>query len=452
MMRLRMLRARIAPLVLAAAGALLWASRARANAFDLFGFGPRGVANVGALAARADDGIASYYNPGGLALGHGYHVEIGGLYALSELTAQRHAVELSDPAGVTIAVDGDVPLSGPLHNVLRFGYGGYVLPDKLMHLGTPSRTDPFFPYYENRSQRLVVMPALGVRLTDWLGIGATANFFAGVSGPSRLGHGPGNALEQRVDQQARSALATIVGIEARPSDDFKLGLVYHQQFASPNLTRTESDVGGVPLVVNVNLTQAFFTPDTFVLAASSRPTRRMDLELDVAYERWSAYHGPAMTADATLPGVNLGSRSIPDLWRDIWTARAGATYRFDVGAKHDLLLSAGAGFEPSVQKSLQQGETNLLDGDKLLFGLGGTLVLHDVLPNTLRIGLGVQAQKVGSYSQDKRVCTARGQCRPDQVWGRDPEHPSAGIDNPGYPTLQGSGSVWAFAASLGVDL
>lgn len=447
-----MLRARIAPVLLAAAGTLLSASQARADAFSVYGFGPRGVASVGARAARADDGTATYYNPGGLALGHGYHVQIGALYALSELEAQQHAITLSDPAGATIAVDGDVPLTGPLAGVLRFGYGGYVLPDKLMHLGTPSRTDPVYPYYEDRSQRLVVLPALGVRLADWLGIGVAANFFAGVSGPSQVIHGPGNLLETRIDQEARSVLAAIVGIQARPSKNFQLGLVYHQQFASPNLTRTESDVGGVPLVVNVDLKQAFFTPDTVVLAASSRPAKRLHLELDLAYERWSAYHGPSMTADATLPGVSLHSRDIPKLWRDIWSLRAGASYRFRVGTKHDLLLDAGAGFEPSVQKSLQQGETNLLDGNKLLVGLGGTLVLHDVLPNTLRIGLGVQMQHVGSYSQTKRLCKTRGQCSADQVWGNDPTHPAAGVTNPGYPTLQGSGSVWAFAASLGVDL
>lgn len=441
----------MATIALAVAGSVLPA-KARASAFDVYGFGPRGVASVGARAARADDGTSTFYNPGGLALGHGYHVQLGALYALSELTAQRHAVDFSDPAGVTIGVDGDIPLTGPLAGVLRFGYGGYALPDKLMHLGTPSRSDPVFPYYENRTQRLVVLPALGVRLADWLGIGVAANFFAGVSGPSQVAHGAGNALEARIDQEARSALAAIVGVQARPSDDFSLGLVYHQEFASPNLTRTLSDVGGVPLVVNVNLEQAFFTPDTFVLAAASKPTRRMDLELDVAYERWSAYRGPTMTADAALPGVSLRSRAEPHLWRDIWTLRAGASYRFDVGTKHELILDAGAGFEPSVQKSLQQGETNRLDGDKLLVGLGGSLVLHDVLPNTLRIGLGVQAQKVGSYSQEKRVCAARGQCASDQVWGRDPDNPSLGIDNPGYPKLQGSGSVWAFAASLGVDL
>jgi len=442
----------MAPVLAAAAGSLLWASQASADPFSLFGFGPQGVANVGAVAARADDGTASYYNPGGLALGQGYHVELGALYTLSGIKAQGHVVDLSDPAGVTIAFDGDVPLTGPLAKVLRFGYGGYVLPDKLMQLGTPARGDPVFPYYDNRSQRLVVLPALGVRLTDWLGIGAAANFFAGVSGPSRLGHGPGNALEERIDQDAKSALSAIVGIQARAADGLRLGLVYHQQFASPNLTRTESDVGGVPLVVNVDMKQAFFTPDTFVLAASSRPARSMSIELDLAYERWSAYRGPSMTADATLPGVGLSSREAPHLWRDIWTLRGGASYRFSVGTKHDLFLHAGAGFEPSVQKSLQQGETNLLDGDKVLVGLGGTLVLHNVLPNTLRLGLGVQIQQLGSSSQDKRVCPARGQCQLDQVWGKDPDHPSVDIDNPGYPTLHGSGSVWAFAASVGVDL
>ena len=49
---------------------------ARAGAFEVVGFGPAGVAEVGARAARADDGTATFYNPGGLGLGRGIRLEI----------------------------------------------------------------------------------------------------------------------------------------------------------------------------------------------------------------------------------------------------------------------------------------------------------------------------------------------------------------------------------------
>lgn len=441
-----------ASLVIASAVAL-WAARARANAFDVYGFGPEGVASVSARAASVSDGTATYYNPGGLAFGSGYHVEVGALYALSELKAQGERHAISDPFGMTLALDADVPLEGPLAHLLRVGFGGYFLPDKLMRLQTPARTDPVFAYYANRSQRLIVLPALAVHVNRWLGVGVSADVFAGLSGPASLTQGASRALETRIDEEARTALAAIVGVQARPGPGWRLGFVYHEKFDSADSTLSTSTVGSVPLVVNIGTGQAYFNPDTFELAAGTSVTARLNLEFDVAYELWSEYRGPAMTTAATLPGVSLTSRAMPDLWRDIWTLRGAASYRFDVGRHDGLTLRVGAGLEPSNQKSLQQGETNLIDGNKFLFGWGGTLGLRNLLAgHTLKLGLGVQAQFQSSYSQEKRVCTRGGYCTPDQVWGADLNNPTRNITNPGYPKLTGSGSVWAFALSAGVDL
>jgi long-subunit fatty acid transport protein len=449
---MRCAKPRVASLVIASCVALS-ATRARASAFDAYGFGPEGVASVGARAASVSDGTATYYNPGGLAFGRGYHVEAGALYALSELKAQGQRHPVSDPFGATLAVDADIPFEGPLAHLLRIGYGGYFLPNKLMRLQTPARTDPVFAYYENRSQRLIALPALALRVNRWLGVGVSADIFAGLSGPASLTQGASRALEARIDEEARTTLAAIVGVQARPIPGWRLGFVYHEKFDSADSTLSTSTVGGVPLAVNVGTGQAFFNPDTFELAASTAVNARLDVELDLAYELWSEYRGPAMSTQATLPGVSLSSRAMPDLWRDIWTLRGTASYRLDVGPSDALTLRAGAGVEPSVQKSLEQGETNLIDGNKFLLGLGGTLTLGRVLRgHTLKLGLGVQTQLLSSYFQQKRVCTVGGHCTLDQVWGSDPTQPTQNVTNPGYPTLSGSGSVWAFALSAGVDL
>ncbi len=425
---------------------------ARANPFDVYGFGPAGVASVGARAARATDGTATFYNPGGLGLGHGYRVAVGALAAASALKAQGRRLPITDPAGVTVAIDADVPLEGPLEGVLRFGYGGYSLPDSLMHLQTPARTDPVYPYYANRTQRLVVLPALAARVTDWLGVGVAANVFASLGGPASLAGGPSGGLEARIDEEAPTTIAAIAGVQAVPADWLRVGVVYREQFAVPIATRSYSTVGSVPLVADVSLGQAFFTPDTYLLAFSVTPTPRLALELDAAYERWGKFKGPSMTTRATLPGVALYPRGQPDIWRDIWSVRGAASYRLGIG-RHQLVLDAGAGYEPSTQRDLQQGETNLLDGNKVLVGVGAELALHDVLAkHVLRFGAAAQLQHVGAFSQSKRVCQATGTCTPDEVWGDDPLAPANNITNPGYPALNASGSVWALSASVGVDL
>ena len=63
-------------------------SRAEASAVEVHGFGPAGVAEVNARCARADDGTATFYNPGGLGLGRGYHVEVSPQLGASALSAQ----------------------------------------------------------------------------------------------------------------------------------------------------------------------------------------------------------------------------------------------------------------------------------------------------------------------------------------------------------------------------
>ncbi len=131
--------------------------------------------------------------------------------------------------------------------------------------------------------------------------------------------------------------------------------------------------------------------------------------------------------------------------------RGAGTYRFDVGARSELVVRASGGFEPSMLQSAQQGVTNLVDGDKLMGGLGATLAIRRVGPTTLRFGAGASVTRVFPYGQDKRVCAAA-PCPPATVAGPDPDHPSQGVDNPGYPRLTGQGAFVSLALGVGVDL
>ncbi len=145
-----------------------------------------------------------------------------------------------------------------------------------------------------------------------------------------------------------------------------------------------------------------------------------------------------MDVKATLPGVDVVSALPTAIARDVVSLRGAATYRLDVGARSDVVLRAGGGFEPSMLSTAQQGVTNLVDGDKLLLGLGATLALRGVIPATLRFGAGANVQRVFGYAQDKRLCAAA-TCPPDSV----------GADNPGAPRLAGQGAFWSMALGIG---
>ncbi|HVY48597.1 MAG TPA: hypothetical protein VHB21_22060 [Minicystis sp.] len=433
----------------AAAALALAPAAARASVFDVEGFGPAGVAEVGARAARADDGTATFYGPGGLALGSGVRVELAPTLGVSNLAAQHKTLTLEDPFGVALAFDATIPFDGVLKDRIRFGFGSYLLPTNALRVLAHPEDQPFYPYFDNRTQRLVVLPALAVKIARGLGVGVGVNVLGGVSGPASVTTGASGAPEPRIDVEATTRLSAVVGVRFDPVDRVHLAATFRQKFSVPSRVDTSADVGGVPLVVSVNAPENLFDPDTFVLAAGF-DFGRLSVELDASYAVWSAFDGPFVDVHAELPGVNIDANLPGALTRDVVGVRAAADYRVDVGA-HRLVLRAGAGFEPTMLRDVQQGTTNLLDGNKVLLGTGASLELAHVVGRALRVGAGLNTTVVTSYEQDKRLCT-RLPCAADTVVGPDPKHPSQGIDNPGYPKLTGGGAFFSGSIGLGVDL
>ena len=433
-------------------GALVVAPReARAGAFEVLGFGPAGVAEVNARAARADDGTAAFYNPGGLALGRGTSIEIAPTLGISALSAQGRALGLEDPFGVAIAIAVTVPFEGALKDRIRLGLGGYVLPSGLLHLVARSGETPFFPYYDNRTQRLAVVPALAVKVTERLGIGVGLDVLGGVSGPAVVQPGASGATESRLELEATTRAAVHAGVRFDLSPRVRLALAFRQRFAAPARVTTTAEIAGIPLAVSVASESGLFDPMAVVLA-SSFDLGRATVEVDATWSAWSTYEGPFASVRASLPGLDIGSKLPAGIARDVVSLRAAASYRVAITAGAELTLRAGAGAEPAMLKGLPQGRTNLLDGDKVFGGLGVSLAVRDVLAvRAIRAGLGLGTQVVLASSQEKRACAAV-PCPADTVAGPDAMSPSAGIANPGFPRLEGGGALWVGSLGIGVDL
>ena len=428
------------------------ASMARAGAFEVEGFGPEGVAEINARAARADDGTAAFYNPGGLGLGRGVRLTIAPTLGVSSLAAQGKTLALADPFGVALAFDATIPFEGPLKDRIRLGFAGYLPPTAALHLIAHPADRPFFPYYDNRTQRLLLVPALAVRVLDGLAIGVGFNVLGGVSGPASVTAGASGAPEPRIDLDAATSVAVNAGLRFDPRPGLRFALAFRQRFAAPVVVDSTAQIAGAPLAIAVVTHSALFDPTTFI-AAVSVDRGHAAVELDASYARWSAYQGPWVSVPATLPGVDVRSALPTSIARDVVSLRGAGTYRFDVGARSELVVRASGGFEPTMLESAQQGPTNLVDGDKLLAGLGVTLALRGVLPATatLRLGAGANVQRVLPSTQSKRVC-AVAPCGPDTVAGPDATQPGQGITNPGYPRLTGGGAFWSLSLGVGVDL
>ena len=370
-------------------------ARARASAFEVQGLGPEGVAEVAARSARADDGTAAFYNPGGLALGEGTSLGVAPILSFSTLRARGNHTPLEEPFGIVVFASGTVPLLGPLAGRIRLGFAGHFLPTRALRLLTREGDRAFHPYFDNRTQRLVVLPSLGVRITRRFGIGAAVDTLAGVRGPARLEAGATGAPEPRIDIDANTVMAGVFGVRFDPAEGTRLALVIRQAFGIPMRIETTADVGGVPLETTIETKRAMFDPLKVVLA-SSFDVGRASFEVDASWQQWSAWEGPFLSVRSTLPGVNLGSRPIGSLFRDVISLRLASNVRFELGKRTTLVLRAGAGGEPTMLKNTRQGRTNLVDGDKLTLGLGATLVLKEVVAKNLRIGLGCNGQFVAA--------------------------------------------------------
>lgn len=437
-----------------AAGVSIWAAtegEARAGAFEVLGFGPTGVAEVNARAARADDGTATFYNPGGLAFGHGASIEIAPTLGISALAAQGRAIGLEDPFGLAVALAVTVPFEGALKDRIRLGFGGYLLPSGLLHLVARPGETPFYPYYDNRTQRLVVVPTLAVKITDRLGIGLGVNVLGGVSGPATVQPGASGAVESRLSLEATTRASVHAGVRFDLAKHARVAFAFRQRFAAPARVTTTAEIAGIPLAVSVGTESALFDPAALVLA-SSFEVGPAAFEIDATWSLWSAYEGPFAGVRASLPGLDIASKLPASIARDVVSLRAAASYRIAIGAGAEVVVHAGAGAEPSMLKGQAQGRENLLDGDKILGGLGASLALHDVLSvRTIRVGVGLGTQVVLATSQAKRACATL-PCPADTVAGPDATHPSVGIANPGFPRLDGGGAFWSGSLGIGVDL
>jgi long-chain fatty acid transport protein len=431
------------------------AAGASASPVEVFGFGPRHGALAGAGVASTDDFSAVYYNPAGLALGDGASATIGAQGAYSDLSIDDRVVDLDDPAGAVIGLVAPAPLGGPLANRLRVGVGLYLLPTTIARVDARFPQEPFFPWYEGRIQRDVIIPGAALRLTDRVSVGLAVNFLAGVVGGIEASEGAERSLVARVDEKVPSEARVHAGIDVALTDQIRLGATYRQEFAVPFATAAKTLVAGEPINLDLHASGQF-TPDEVVIGGAWHDAATT-VSVDAQWSRWSAYPGPFVTVESELPLVGPLAASIPVVpYKDSWAARAGLETR--VG---DTVLRGGYAFETSPFPKTQTGVTNLLDGPKHTIGLGvGLIYPKAVGGKDARLDLGVQVQLVGSRRTTKTIYTGDGSdydpftSLRDEVTD-DPNNPStlgAQISNPGYPSIDSGGQVFSGGVSLEVQL
>ena len=440
--------------VLAVVAPLLAAAPARANPVEIFGFGSRHGAHAGAGVATVDDMAATWMNPAGLAAGR-RTLSSGGLGAVSNLSINDRRTPLAEPAGGLFGATLPAPLGGPLANRIGLGVGMFVLPNSIMRIAARFPDEPFYPYYQGRSERIVVVPGVGVRVTDAIAVGAAVNVLAGLGGGLEASEGATRAIDARVDQTVPSVARVILGATWAVRPDVRLGLVVRQRFEVPFSTVARTQVAGEPIDLDLSASGQF-SPHQIVLGGSWLPPGGA-VHLDLGYARWSTYPGPFVAVKSALPLVGPLAAELPAVpWKDTFSARLAG----DVALGERVTLRGGYGFETSPVPAAQPGVTNLLDGPKHTVGAGvGLRWAKARAGKPITLELHGQVQIVGGRTLAKTIL-AEGEAGGgfdglrDEVVD-DPGEPAtlgAQISNPGYPTLSSGGQVFSAGVTVEVEL
>jgi long-chain fatty acid transport protein len=438
----------------------LAAGHAQASPADVFGLGSRASAQAGAVTASVTDFSAVFYNPAGLAFSDTTELGFGVLGFGSGLSIRDRRMDITDPIALEVGGRIPVPLGGVLARRLFLAFALTTPPSSILRIISRYPQEPFFPLYDNRTQRLVVMPALAVRVTDRLALGVGVNYLAGLAGYVQGTTGASRSVEPRVDEAVPAAAAVHAGVrwDARPY--LSLGLAFRQGFSIPFKDVSDVIVAGQPLSLAVS-SVGLYTPDELVGGATLRLRTGTTLGLDVTWARWSAWQGPFIRVTSTLPLAGDLVGELPNVpFSDIVTVHLGLdqiAYR-----KHgvEVRVRGGYGFDPSPIPDAQPGVTNLFDGSKHTITLGAGLRASPTwLPRPVTLDVHCGVQTVGSRTYTKHLLEPGETVDPfrglrDEVkdTSADPSSRGVQISNAGYPSINGGGFVWAGSFLLGVEL
>lgn len=327
---------------------------------DVLGFGPRATALGGAFAAVADDFSAVYYNPAGLALhprtGKGFEVEVGFVYGSPNLWTRdpggaKTPAETLSIMGIDLGMVLNFAALGATDRIV-FGLGLHLPMSKFFYWRSRHSNERQFILYEDRAHYLSFLPALSVRISDWMSAGVGLRFTVSVNTQIFIEFEPKPedlAMLRGEFIRITPVLSPYFGLLFKPAKRLRLALVYKEQIYADDYGSTYARLVGT-IRYDHHLAH-YFSPRQLTIAGSYDfgPVRA---SLDFIWQHWSPFLDS--NHDAPEPG-----------FRDTVQLRLG----MEVRLPKDLRLRLGYAFEPTPAPD-QTERMNLLDNDKHILSLG----------------------------------------------------------------------------------
>lgn len=392
--------------------ASLWASPARASAFELFGFHPRAQAMAGAMTAGDDDYTAVFYNPAALGLGDrvsfgfGLTVTVPSLYVdrAPSVSGLSHPTSLPKPTlGATLG--WRYPIGGIFRRKVAVGVGIYLPVARIVRVQGLDPLTPQFYLYQNLSEKLLLVVGASARVTRWLTVGAGALVLADLAGHANLHLDVANGTFRAADFSVElvPTVAPTAGAHVHLDSGLDLGLSFRGSssltFSLP-VTVTEGDA--VSLEIGVLQTVLWSPPQVSLGLSYGAPDGRLRLSADLTLSLWSLAPDPSprLSVDiggALLDGLGLGqaidisarTRPLALAFANTLVPRLGAEW----GPWPWLRLRAGYAFR-ATPSPRQTGTTAYLDNDAHIVGLGVGVIFDDPLKvhrRPVRVDIAAQA-------------------------------------------------------------
>ena len=387
--------------------ASLYALSASADTGQMFGYGNRASALTGHSAAAGFDPWSAYANPAGLARASNKDV----VFSYSTLWMKPQFKSISNVI-VENQFVSDQTRGGSAPTAYRTAFGhtfglalrlapswnnlsaGLMLYSPLEHTSTLDTGETYLPEYvlhRARAHRPQFHAGLGARIADRLFVGLAMRI--GYSTTSRstffLKTTTGEPTTMRFESTIKPRAGFSFGVQYA-GDALQSGLMLRLPLRYPtafSLDSTAEAVGGLG-GLDFNLTAGtplYYDPLSLELGASLGRPDELQLEAQVAWERWSDFEMPTIEIknSTTRQGVVISGSRLPNYpLQDLVVPRIGA--ELPLGG---LQLRAGYSYRASIFKQLPTGAGNALDPPQHRLGLGVGIPLRLSAPAELHVFL-----------------------------------------------------------------
>ncbi len=346
---------------------------------DMYGLGPRAAAMGGAMTAEANDYSAVFYNPSLLVDSKDSNFGLSLQYYKPTATIEKtggtatldcHSCQPRDSLGTSLGFV--FPLGGKVKNRLAIGLGITLPTSVLLRVSAPQRTQPFWYNYDSSPERFVLHIGAGLKLVDWLNVGAGVQLLADL-----VGDGAGVKVDlfsktvktAEINSYLAYRVAPVFGLTVTPWRRLRLGATFRWEIKQNYEIPATVDLEGIG-ALNVSLTGVtHFTPHSLQFGGSFDILDNLTLAVDAQWQNWSAAPSPYMNVKMSLSGATLSALGLENAFNiesaqqapgftDTVTGRMGLEWRIS----DRFLARAGGFYRPTMVPRQDTAGTNILDG------------------------------------------------------------------------------------------